>query len=127
MSRSSRRRAAAARGAQDLSPRETKKIRETLLEVIRQKEQGAPGNPAETTTCASEVERIHLDIILRFISLRCRDTRRCNRGRCRRSGTCAERAQTLRTMGPDRGRKAPIPPRRARFRQENLLERDQGA
>jgi hypothetical protein len=73
------------------------------------------------------VAKLHLEIILKFISLRCRHVRRCKNVRCRRSGRCLERAQTIRSMGPRDTGSAPNPPRRARFRRENLLERVRSA
>ena len=110
-------------------PIDKRELREALLEELRRRQHpdSEPDNSREMADLQAETEKLHLEIILRFVSLRCRDPRRCRRVRCRRSGNCAERAQTIRTMGPQRAQRAPIPARRARFRQENLLERDRSA
>ncbi len=64
-------------------------------------------------TPAQKQDELHRDIILKFVSLRCRDPRRCKKVRCRRSGNCADRAETLRSMGPKPLPCAAEPPRRA--------------
>jgi len=110
-------------------PIDKREVREALLEALRnaQHPDSEPDNSRVTADLQAETEKLHLEIILKFVSLRCRDPRRCAKIRCRRSGVCTDRAETLRTMGPQREPQGPIPPRRARFRQENLLERDRSA
>jgi hypothetical protein len=83
-------------------PLDKRELREALCQALRERQQrdSAPDNATETTTSQDHIEQIHLEILLKFNSLRCRDPRRCKMVRCRRSGHCADRAETLRKFAP---------------------------
>ena len=100
---------------------ETANLRSRIAREIRtvlaaKTKEGSRGGQEEApapdqTTFREEQEALHLQIILRFIALRCRKHRRCAQVRCRRSGRCAEAARTLRAAARKAGPAAPKPPR----------------
>jgi hypothetical protein len=72
-------------------------------------------DPEEDESRATQQQNaLLLEVILKLNASRCRAPRRCQRIGCRRSGRCADRAETLRALEPKRKPPEARAPRRAR-------------